>query len=217
MIDDDMDGETLTNFPLCDELKKQMGRRFAALEGIFIVGAATILDPRFKKLPFADASNIKAIEKRLKKLVRPMNNKEALENSAAPSVPSLPESTTKSGKKSLWNSFDAKAEKTSQIVSNLSADALMESRRYFEEPRVLKSEDPLSWWKKKAPLFLNLSKIVKKILCVPAPSVPSERLFFFQSRIINISKAKHAQRKKCQHDSFPQQELELNQQRKCYS
>lgn len=187
MIDDDMDGLTLRNIPLSEELKKQMSRRFATVEGIFLVGAATILDPRFKKLPFADASNIKAIEERLKNILRSKYTNYASESSTAPSVPSLPgpESTIKSGKKSLWNSFDAKAEKTSQIVSNPSAEAIMELRRYFEEPRVMRSEDPLSWWKKKAPLFPNLSKIAKGILCVPATSVPSERLFSKAGELIS--------------------------------
>ncbi|XP_045105184.1 zinc finger BED domain-containing protein 4-like [Portunus trituberculatus] len=179
VIDDDVDVQ------LCEELKKHLNRRFAAMEGIFYIGASTILDHRVKKLPFSDASNIKVTEEHLISILHSLNTNERSESSVAPSVLSLPESTIKSGKKSLWNTFDAKAEKISQTVSNPSSEAIIELRRYFEEPRISRIEDPLSWWKKKAPIFPNLSKVAKRILCVPATSVPSERLFSKAGELIS--------------------------------
>ena len=47
------------------ELQNQMERRFSGMEGSFILKAATLLDPRFKKLPFSEFSNTKVVEERL--------------------------------------------------------------------------------------------------------------------------------------------------------
>lgn len=52
-------------FPLGREFQQQMTRRFHTMEGSFFVGAASLLDPRFKKIPFADHKNVKRIEERL--------------------------------------------------------------------------------------------------------------------------------------------------------
>ena len=55
---------------LCDQLKIQLQSRFSRLETIFLLGAATVLDPRFKKVPFSDMGNAQTIENRLVNLMR---------------------------------------------------------------------------------------------------------------------------------------------------
>lgn len=184
-IDDDMNVQAVGTFSLCQELRKQMKASFAAVEGIFYIGAATILDPRFKKLPFSDSSNVKAIEERLLNLLRSKYANESTESSASPVQQNDHESTVKLGRKSIWNSFDAKAEKTTQEVSRPSTEAIIEMRRYFEEPRISRNEDPLTWWKKKSPFFPNLSQMAREMLCTPASSVPSERLFSKAGELIS--------------------------------
>lgn len=82
----DMDVHTLKDFSLCEELRKQMNRRFSAVEGVFIMGAATILDPRFKKLPFSNASNSKAVEERLLSILRSMYSASQSESTTATEV-----------------------------------------------------------------------------------------------------------------------------------
>ena len=47
------------------QLQEQMKRRFATVEGSFSLTAATMLDPRFKKVPFSDSSNVRTTEERL--------------------------------------------------------------------------------------------------------------------------------------------------------
>ncbi|KAK4318793.1 hypothetical protein Pmani_010216 [Petrolisthes manimaculis] len=47
------------------ELQKQLQRRFPCPEKVFNVGAATQLDPRFKKVPLVDQSTVNGIEDRL--------------------------------------------------------------------------------------------------------------------------------------------------------
>ena len=48
---------------------------------------------------------------------------------------------------------------------------------YFGEHPLSKKENPLTWWKKNAAHYPTLAKLAKSLLCIPATSTPSERLF----------------------------------------
>ncbi|KAM3869480.1 uncharacterized protein ACN63O_006885 [Diretmus argenteus] len=48
---------------------------------------------------------------------------------------------------------------------------------YFGERPLSKKENPLSWWKTNAARYPTLAKLAKSLLCIPATSTPSERLF----------------------------------------
>ncbi len=99
-----MDVQEHRNFSLWEELKKQINK---SVEVVFIISAATILDPRFKKLPFSDVSNIKAIEERLLNILRSKYSTNGLEPSLAPTEVSASESqsTIKVGKKIAVEKF----------------------------------------------------------------------------------------------------------------
>lgn len=180
---DDMEDQmTSQNFLLSEELSRQLSQRFSKLEGTYMIGAATILDPRFKKIPFSDSSNIKAIEERLLSVLRSKYSNNGPDTSLPqPEVSQEP----RVGKKTLWKIFDTKAGKTAQVTSNPTTEVHIELWRYFEEPRISRCEDPLSWWEKKSAIFPNLSEIARKILSVPASSVPSQRLFSKAGELIS--------------------------------
>ena len=40
-----------------------------------------------------------------------------------------------------------------------------------------KPSDALKWWRAEAPNYPNLARLTRRVLCVPATSAPSERLF----------------------------------------
>jgi len=44
-------------------------------------------------------------------------------------------------------------------------------------PLLPRNEDPLLWWKEHASSYPLLSCLAKKLLCIPASSAPSERIF----------------------------------------
>ena len=52
-----------------------------------------------------------------------------------------------------------------------------EVRQYFAEKAVPRNTNPLQWWKINELRFKNLSRVARSILCVPATSTASERLF----------------------------------------
>jgi hypothetical protein len=57
------------------------------------------------------------------------------------------------------------------------ADALFETRHYFEVQFIPRKDDPMAWWLEHSKHFPVLGKLAKKYLCITATSVPSERIF----------------------------------------
>ena len=70
--------------------------------------------------------------------------------------------------------------------SNL-ADGIVLIKEYNTLPMVDMSSDPLSYWKSKKEegILPGLIPVVKKFLCVPATSVPSEQLFLKAGELIS--------------------------------
>ncbi|KAL7839608.1 hypothetical protein SRHO_G00262660 [Serrasalmus rhombeus] len=48
---------------------------------------------------------------------------------------------------------------------------------YFGEHPLSKKENPLTWWEKNAACYPTLAELARSLLCIPATSTPSERLF----------------------------------------
>lgn len=194
-------------FSLGKELHQQMSKRFQSMETSFFVGAACILDPRLKKVPFADASNVKMIEERLISLMK-VNRPAEKEQEPSTSThvdPSQTENTsTHTKKSSIWARFDAKIEKIALVSSsNPTTGPYLEMRRYIEESPIPREEDPLAWWDKHGGLFPKLQEQAKKFLCAPATSVPSERLFSKAGELVS-------QRRSCLKDNHVNMILFLN-------
>ena len=77
---------------------------------------------------------------------------------------------------------------TSVQCYNQTEDEIAEAelRCYESEPREsLDSRQPLEWWKARSVNYKYLSKLAKKILCMTAMSVPSERIFSAAGNIVS--------------------------------
>ena len=53
----------------------------------------------------------------------------------------------------------------------------IELKAYLNEPSIELNMCPLAWWKAKGHLYPNIATVARRTLCVPATSVPSERIF----------------------------------------
>lgn len=71
-------------------------------------------------------------------------------------------------------------------TENSSSLALQsELENYFGEPSIPLNRDALSWWKENRHRYPRLSVLVEQYMCVPATSVPSERVFSAAGLVVN--------------------------------
>lgn len=155
-------------------LLEKLNSRFIGYEDNELVTQAALLDPRFKKLSFNgyNPRKLQIALDHLKTKVCQVNLPE-LENSINFTV-TIPSTNTPSSS-ILWKEFDESY--TQNIAQNPMAAGIIELDKYLQQPLINRSEDPLSWWKVHKVLYPRLFIMVKKRLCVPATSVPCERLF----------------------------------------
>ena len=99
---------------LHNELLSQLRRRFCHSEANFSLAAATLLDPRFKKIDFANEANFEQLQRRLTSEISSMQSMDIQEEPAG-SQPepdqveqseSTPSDTT--SETSLWSWFEKK-------------------------------------------------------------------------------------------------------------
>jgi len=60
---------------------------------------------------------------------------------------------------------------------------------YLSLPPIPAEEDPLVWWKGHTSELPHLSRVARKLLCIPATSVPSERVFSASGHIVSPQRA----------------------------
>lgn len=74
-------------------------------------------------------------------------------------------------------------------ASTADEKASQEINKYRQMPPVAVSANPLVWWKANEKKFPLLSVIAKQYLCIPATSVPSERVFSTAGDIVTVQRA----------------------------
>ena len=84
-------------------------------------------------------------------------------------------------KKKRSSAMDFLLGETGNSVSLTTRDEL---DRLIQEAAVDHDSNPLEWWRKNEERFSALSVLAKKLFCIPASSVPSERIFSVAGNII---------------------------------
>lgn len=166
---------------------------------------AAALDPRFRKLKFLTPEERFSVQNKVQALAlqskdgstvnnqHTSGNEEATAASADKDATASAERTPNRSVSALdsllgCDSTDSDSETNdeqdarNQAISN---EVLM----YFGEQPLSKTESPLSWWKLNEAKYPTLASQAKSLLCIPATSTPSERLF---SAAGNIASKKRA-------------------------
>jgi hypothetical protein len=160
-----------SEIPISKLLADNICQRFRTLETSSLTSVTTLLDPRFKKIPFSVASSCEPTINRIASEMASFDENPQIGALSSSSL-SVSSEVSSSSSNSLWNAFDAKV---AQSISHRTTgtDCMIEIRRYFEETNIERSINPLEWWKSNSIRFPRLCKIAKKYLSIPGPSVPS--------------------------------------------
>lgn len=83
----------------------------------------------------------------------------------------------------LWELLDTEV-KEKRNVRSATANASVETTRYLTEPNIPRNEDPLLYWAKHKHVYPHLYVLARNLLCIPASSVPCERVFSKAGEVI---------------------------------
>ncbi|KAL5238826.1 hypothetical protein ACI65C_006236 [Semiaphis heraclei] len=154
----------------------QCDKRFSSVKSCSLLGMATVLDPRLKKLYFTVA---------LSKMLRYISNEiKQTQTMSSSGNSSDTDNTTVEGPRSL-NLWQDHAKHVQQSTSRKSHRGRLQEESgfpselnlYLKSSHTRLSDDPLLIWKNMCNVYPILSKVAVKYLVPVATSVPSERLF----------------------------------------
>ncbi|KAE9542433.1 hypothetical protein AGLY_003294 [Aphis glycines] len=138
----------------------------------------TDADPKLKKTAFGLEDNANNSQQWLvDELTSIISINNGANDNNIENINETPASLTSTGSSySLWDHFDQKVtEVRSVICPNVSATLMM--RQYLELPHLPREKNSLDFWKQHKMILPELYKLQQKYLCIPATSVPSERVF----------------------------------------
>ncbi|CAG5052904.1 unnamed protein product [Parnassius apollo] len=146
-------------------------KRLSPYESRTPVVLATILDPRFKKKGFKTSDDEKRAGQWLEKAYASHLTKERLAVEETQPTPSTSSGTSND----LLGFLDV------PDVSTPLSNSLVDVRQYLEKPVIDRKECPITYWK-----YTNnkLKELAMLYLCIPASSVPSERIFSKAGQIL---------------------------------
>ena len=176
---------TSTTTKLGDYLCLQMRRRFLNMESHHILSAATLLDPRLKKIAFADSGVAESCVRRLTSEMA-STNESTMPMVATDTIGLCPTTTSTTRDMSgLWHLFDQQVAETRRTSTS---NAMSEIRQYTQQKNLDRKEDLFLWWKQNCVHYPMLTKLAMKYLCIPGTSVPSERIFSKAGELVSVKR-----------------------------
>ncbi|XP_062858504.1 E3 SUMO-protein ligase ZBED1-like [Trichomycterus rosablanca] len=158
---------------------------FDNLESSTLVSLATLLDPRFKAIGFHSPEKAQNAARKLTAecaaLVRQTRVETLSDHSPQPATSAQNPSSSASN---LWSSFDRDAA-LARAHRNHTSDATIEVQRYLSDPPLQRSDDPLAYWNEHKNVYPHLFLLAKQYLCIPASSVPCERVFSKAGEVVS--------------------------------
>ena len=129
---------------------------------------ATALNPKFCQLKLLTDEQRTVFKAELKKITEELDASSQSSDSADTPAPSPPATKRKK------TAFDILLGEEEETADNTIEDELAQ---YFTDKVAAHDCHPLRWWEQNEFRFPNLAKVARSILCIPATSTSSERLF----------------------------------------
>jgi hypothetical protein len=157
-----------------------MKDRLQGLEQVKPIAVATYLDPRFRKAyGYISQDAVSSIEARIARELDFLSTSV----DAAEITEAMASSNNLGG---LWGAHDELVGATEGNSSTTAAaEGILNLTSYNREKPVARTTDPLVWWKTHYQSRKVLAEVALKFLCVPATSVPSERVFSKAGQLIS--------------------------------
>ncbi|XP_045477878.1 E3 SUMO-protein ligase ZBED1-like [Harmonia axyridis] len=157
-------------------MKTQVERAISqSIENNTLATEAALLDPTHFYIRRNIISGLNSIKKKLRSLF------------VDEEPPPIPQTSSQLTNVNVWAEFEKEIEK--EMVRNPTAASIIEIDKYLNEPLIKRTDDPLQWWNESRLLYPNLYILMKRRLCVPATSVPCERVFSKAGQVINTKRS----------------------------
>lgn len=156
---------------LKNDMLASLKRRYPAIEGNLTLACATLLDPRFKEIPFEDQNMLQNAKN---KLMRDME--EGVDNVTLPVEAQT--STNSNEVQGFWARYAEVFKESSSTIQNPPSLGVEEELTQYlrEQPLHPKQVEKLGSYWFSSP-HSRLRTLAMKYLCVPPSTVFSERLF----------------------------------------
>lgn len=177
--------ETNIGLWLQSKLLETISSRLGILESNKIVAKSTFLDPRFKKTAFGLEENAKNAQIWILDEITAKSSTLSTENNLEENNPTPLEKSELNDQSSLWSYFKEKV-KSVKINSTNTTTATLSVRQYLELPHCDLTSNPMDFWRRHRFMMPELCELYEKYVCVPATSVPSERLFSKAGQLVNL-------------------------------
>jgi zinc finger BED domain-containing protein 1 (E3 SUMO-protein ligase ZBED1) len=157
--------------PLISSLWTSLNQRYKTLSSLTVLQLATVLDPRWKLkyLPQCD------VKKHLTEFVQGLHGD-------TPPTPSAQPTRVSSG---LFDDEEDDDDADSNATASPHGSVEIEVQRYLDSKTINRNDDPLVWWHSHRHVYGRLFAAARVVLCIPASSTPSERLFSFSGNTVS--------------------------------
>lgn len=76
-----------------------------------------------------------------------------------------------------------------ELVSTEPGETSIKEMKNYLKDKTKVDSGPLGWWKKNQDRYPSLVRVTKRLLCIPATSTPSERIFSKAGFIVNKTRS----------------------------
>lgn len=159
-------------------------KRFGQVEQVHLLAAATILDPRFKKIHFADKLACSRGIDRINSMILDIKSLQQLPQDKGEEEEEAEENDIEKG---IWNFHNLLVKKqlsTCNALAHESQGLNEEFKHYLSQAVVHLKYDPILYWQEqKNSIYHHVHSIAMKYMCIVGSSVPCERLFSIAGNI----------------------------------